>query len=107
MRKRILVAASACLAAVLVSACAGTVTAPTAATILQSTEYTCAAASAALKYAETLGPKLSAADNANIGKAISVLDPICSQATVPTVTSDEQAVLTAALNQITATTNSK
>lgn len=70
-------------------------------TALQATEYSCASATAALKTVIALNDKLSAVQRANVSKAVAVVDPICSQKTVPTLDTTAQAALTGALTQLT------
>lgn len=68
---------------------------------LRAVEYSCASAAAALKTIIVLNDKLSVAQRANVTRAVAVVDPICSQKTVPTLDSTQQAALTGALTQLT------
>lgn len=64
-------------------------------------EYTCAAATAALKTAITFNDKLSPSQRATVTQATIVVNPVCSQPTVPTLSTTAQAALTGALSQLT------
>lgn len=86
------------MCAVALTAC---MTATSQNTALQATEYSCASATAALKTVIALNDKLSAAQRANVSKAVAVIDPICGQKSVPTLDTTAQAALTGALTQLT------
>jgi len=68
---------------------------------VQTTEYVCAASTAALKTAITFNAKLTPAQRADVTKATLVIDPVCSQPMVPTLSSTAQAALTGALTTLT------
>lgn len=83
-----------------VAACAGTPSQDS--TARQATEFTCAGATAALKTAIQYNAKLSPAQRVEVTSATKVLDPICSQPTVPTVSSTQSVLLSNALTTLTA-----
>jgi hypothetical protein len=70
--------------------------------VIQSVEYTCASATALLKTATALQDKISPANQAKIGHAITVLNPICSQEMPPTLDNTARAALSSALAELTA-----
>ncbi len=70
-------------------------------TAIQTTEYVCAASTAALKTAITFNAKLTPAQRADVTKATLVINPVCSQPTVPTLSSTAQAALAGALTTLT------
>jgi len=69
-------------------------------TALQSTEYGCASASAALKTINVFFAKIPPATLANIARAKDVTDGICLQETVPTLTTTAQAAFKSAVAQL-------
>lgn len=64
---------------------------------VKSVEYGCASASAALKVINANFAKLSAGTRAKVAQAKAVTDPICLQATVPTVTGTAKAAFDGAV----------
>lgn len=93
MRKSLTLACALALAACMNS---------TQGTTTQAVEYTCASATAALKTVILLNDKLSAPTRANVSRAVQVVDPVCSQETVPTLNSTAFAALSGAMTQLTA-----
>lgn len=69
-------------------------------TALQSTEYGCASASAALKTINVFFAKIPPATLATIARAKDVTDGICLQDTVPTLTTTASAAFRAAVAQL-------
>jgi len=84
---------------ILVLALSGCMTQPQ--TGVQTTEYVCASATAALKTAIAFNAKLTPAQRSDVTKATLVIDPVCSQPTVPTISSTTQAALSGALATLT------
>lgn len=82
-----------------ITACAGTPSQDS--TARQATEFTCAGATAALKTAVQFNAKLSPAQRAQVTTATKVLDPVCSQPTVPSLSSTESIALKNALGTLT------
>lgn len=66
-------------------------------TTVQTVEYGCASASAALKIVNANFARLNAATIAAVSQAKAVTDPICLQPTVPTLTTTAQAAFTGAV----------
>lgn len=69
---------------------------------LSATEYVCASATAALKTAIVFNAKLSPTTRARVTQAAMVLNPVCSQEKLPTLSSTAFAALQGALSQLTA-----
>lgn len=82
-----------------IAGCAGTPSQDSAAR--QATEFTCAGATAALKTAIQFNAKLSPAQRAQVTTATKVLDPVCSQPTMPSLSSTESIALKNALGTLT------
>lgn len=84
------------------SNCAGTVSTPAAdSATFSAVAYTCSSATAALKTAIKFNAMLTPANRANVTKAATILNPICSQDPVPTVSTTAKAALDIALAQLT------
>jgi len=92
MKLRILIAAVS-------FALAGCMTAQTAA--FKPVAYTCASGAFLLETANDLRAKMSDQTKVIVTRAASVLNPICSQQSAPTVTSTAQAALSSALAELT------
>ena len=69
-------------------------------TALQSTEYGCASASAALKTINVFFAKIPPTTLTTIARAKDVTDGVCLQETVPTLTTTAQAAFRAAVGQL-------
>lgn len=69
---------------------------------LQSVEYTCASATAALNVVNTFFAKLSEATIAAVARAKAITDPICLQEAIPTLDSTAKLALDGALRELTA-----
>lgn len=82
-----------------IAGCAGTPSQDS--TARQATEFTCAGATAALKTAIQFNAKLSPAQRTSVTAATKVLDPVCSQLTVPSLSSTESIALRNALGTLT------
>lgn len=63
-------------------------------------EYTCASAAAALRVLVAVNAELSVTARQQVTRAAAVLNPVCSQPSVPTLGSSAQAALGAALVQL-------
>jgi len=74
-------------------------------TVIQSTEYTCAAATAAIKTAVVFNDRLTPAQRQTVSRSIAVINPVCSQPVLPTVDSTLQAAMSGALTQLTSITS--
>lgn len=95
MKTRIMVAA-ACFALV------GCMTPEGQQTALQSTEYGCASASAALKTINVFFAKIPMATLATIARAKAVTDGVCLQQTLPTLTTTATEAFKAAVADLSA-----
>lgn len=69
---------------------------------LQSVEYSCASATAALNVVNEFFDKLSEATIQAVARAKAITDPICLQEAVPTLDSTARAALDGALRELTA-----
>lgn len=87
---------------VMLYACAGIPVQNANTVTFATVSYTCASATAALKTSIVLNAKLTPANRAAVTQAGQVLNPICSQDPVPTVSTVAYAALTVALGQLTA-----
>jgi len=69
--------------------------------VTTNTAYACATATALLNTATAINATLTADDRTKITHAVSIINPICSAATPPTLDSVAQAALSAALLELT------
>lgn len=69
--------------------------------VTTSVEYGCASATAALKTAIVFNDKLTPALRAQITHGTNIINPICSQPTVPTLDTTARAAFDVALKELT------
>ena len=69
---------------------------------LSGVEYSCASATAALRTVTLLNDKLTPANRTNVSKAVAVINPVCGQESIPTLSSTSKAALDGALTLLTA-----
>lgn len=92
--KRSLLAFLALILPALAAACASS-------QVLSGVEYTCASATALVELASEYKAKMSDAQKATVTSAVAAINPVCSQATVPTLDSTAHAALSGALSRLT------